>query len=83
MFKRSDDDGTLRIGFVISKKIGGSVLRNKIKRVIKEILRKSDIKILNGLDILFIIRKDIDVFNPGELKKGLENNLVSFLTGQS
>jgi len=72
----------LRIGFIISKKIIGAVLRNKIKRIVKEILRKSDVKVYGNLDVLFIIRKSKDDFNLRELKRWLEDNLVLFLTGK-
>jgi len=66
----------LRIGFIISKRTGGAVLRNKIKRVIKETLIESKIEICGGLDILFKINKDICSINLRELKKRLQDYMV-------
>ena len=71
----------VRIGFGISKKVGGAVTRNKIKRVLKEALRKVDIESYNNLDILVMVRPDIVTANLWEIKKRLENNLILFVTG--
>jgi len=65
---------------VISKKIGGAVIRNKIKRVLKEALRKVDIEISENLDILLIARKEIAAVGFLEIKKMLGNSLAVFLT---
>lgn len=47
-----------RVGFSISKKIGKAVIRNRIKRRLKEIIRlKKNLK--TGYDLIFIARKPI------------------------
>lgn len=43
-----------RLGIVVSKKCGKAVVRNKIKRIIKEFFRCSEYKNL-GLDMLVIV----------------------------
>jgi len=68
------------VGFGISKKIGGAVIRNKIKRVLKEVLRKVDVEISEDLDILLIARKELVIVDFWEIKKILENSLTAFLT---
>ncbi len=68
------------MGFGISKKIGGAVIRNKIKRVLKEVLRKVDVEISEDLDILLIARKELVIVDFWEIKKILENSLTAFLT---
>lgn len=68
------------MGFGISKKIGGAVIRNKIKRVLKEVLRKVDVEISEDLDILLIARKEFVIVDFWEIKKILENSLTAFLT---
>lgn len=45
-----------RFGISISKKVGGSVVRNKIKRQIKEILRLNNDAFIDGYDIIFVVR---------------------------
>ena len=49
-----------RFGYSINKKIGKAVVRNRIRRLLKEIIRK--VKIVPGFDIVFIARsKSVDV----------------------
>ena len=44
-----------RFGFSVSKKVGGAVVRNHIKRLLREILRVLPVK--PGWDIVFIARQ--------------------------
>ncbi|GAH20646.1 unnamed protein product, partial [marine sediment metagenome] len=55
-------------------------IRNKIKRVLKEVLRKVDVEISENLDILLIARKEFVIVDFWEIKKILENSLTTFLT---
>jgi len=73
---------TSRLGFSISKKIGNAVVRNKIRRRLREIIRlKENLK--RGYDIVIIVRKPvvkleylgmerdiIKLFNKADLFKG-------------
>ena len=45
-----------RFGISVSGKVGHAVVRNKIKRRIKEILRLKHDRIEQGYDIIFIVR---------------------------
>lgn len=46
-----------RIGFSISKKVGKSVIRNRIKRIYREAFLYNNIKIRKGYDFIIIARK--------------------------
>jgi ribonuclease P protein component len=43
-----------RYGISVSKKVGNAVVRNRVKRVLREIIRLSPLK--SGWDIIFIAR---------------------------
>lgn len=60
-----------RFGISVSKKVGKAVIRNKIKRRIKDIISKNSIK--NGYDYVIIIRKAILDLNYENMKKELLN----------
>tara|TARA_B100001013_G_C24362647_1_gene344933 strand:+ start:159 stop:506 length:348 start_codon:yes stop_codon:yes gene_type:complete len=46
-----------RLGFIVSKRIGGATVRNKYKRRLKESAKF--ISIIDGMDIVFIARNGI------------------------
>ena len=37
---RGDDDGTMRVGFTVTKKIGNAVVRNRMKRRFRALARE-------------------------------------------
>lgn len=45
-----------RVGFSVGKKIGKAVVRNRVRRLLKEVVRTLSIK--SGWDIVFIARKN-------------------------
>ena len=52
------DNGTdsNRLGITVSKKIGNSVVRSRVKRIIKEAYRLHEQELLSGLDIVIVAR---------------------------
>ncbi|MDI6605090.1 MAG: ribonuclease P protein component [Thermoanaerobacteraceae bacterium] len=48
-----------RVGYSISKKIGKSVIRNHVRRLMNESLRLMDSKLNTGYDMVFIARTKI------------------------
>lgn len=48
-----------RVGITITKKIGNSVVRNQIRRRIKEIYRLNFFRLKDGYDIVFIPKKNV------------------------
>jgi ribonuclease P protein component len=56
-----------RFGFVVSRRIGKAVVRNHIKRLLREIMRQTPVK--PGWDIIFIARVPAAVTGYGDLGK--------------
>jgi ribonuclease P protein component len=52
---------TNRLGVSVSKKIGNSVIRHRMKRLVKESFRLQKDMFNSGLDIVVIVRKGAEV----------------------
>jgi len=62
-----------RFGFSVTKNIGKAVVRNHVKRLLKEICRITPIK--PGWDIVLIARQESITADYNELKRSLEKLL--------
>ncbi|ALV23341.1 hypothetical protein ASO20_01580 [Mycoplasma sp. (ex Biomphalaria glabrata)] len=77
IFYKKNNLDHLRLGLAISKKIiKKAVERNKIKRIIREILRKQDIKI--NYDLVIILSKNFSVKNI--YYKKIEESIIFLLS---
>ena len=66
-----------RVGISVSKKVGKSIVRNTVKRRIRESFRLDvDQKIKSGYDIVFIARVAISDVQYNEINKSM-NHLVN------
>ncbi len=61
-----------RWGIVVSKKIGGAVVRNRIRRQIREICQVLDPFLVGKLDLVIVARRGIQKINYWELLKDVE-----------
>ncbi len=69
VFNRDDKDPS-RFGFIISTKISKkAVIRNRIKRIMAEVIRKNLVNIKNGYDVLFLIKHQAVKIAKIELEK--------------
>lgn len=57
MYIRSNELGKNRLGISVSKKIGNSVVRHRLTRVIREVYRLNKDKLDFGWDIVVIARR--------------------------
>ena len=62
-----------RFGFVVSKRIGKAIIRNKVRRRLREVIRLAPVKA--GWDAVFIARRGAEKANYQQLKQATNNLL--------
>ena len=58
-----------RLGISVSKKVGNSVVRHRVKRLVKECYRLRENMFINGIDIVFLARKGADSLDFSETER--------------
>jgi len=71
-----------RLGISASKKVGNAVVRNKIKRIIKEICRIKRHDIKSGFDIIIVTRSVVGSLSRKDMFQLIENSIGSLFQRQ-
>ena len=58
MYLLRNDQDSIRVGISVSKKVGNSVVRHRVKRLIRESCRLNQYRFEQGCDLVIIARKD-------------------------
>ncbi len=67
IFYRKNEYGHNRLGVSISKKVGKSVVRHRLKRIIKEAFTRLKDKMQNGYDIVVVVRRGAAAVKFGDM----------------
>ncbi len=60
-----------RLGISVSKKVGTAVVRNRMRRLVKEIVRHHERELSPHHDFVFIVRKPALPMDYGDLEKSV------------
>lgn len=74
-YKPQPDVEHFKLGISVSKKIGNAVVRNRMRRVIKEIVRHLSHRIKHQVQIVIIVRKPAVEMEY----KSLENSIIHIM----
>ena len=55
----SKQPGPSRLGVVVSRRVGNAVVRNRAKRLMREVFRRNQAKISGAFDLVLIARSSI------------------------
>lgn len=70
--RRQDEQTVDRLGITVSRKVGGAVVRNRLKRLIREWFRTRQSQGGEGVDLLVIARPAAVALQPSALGSELE-----------
>lgn len=69
LFALPGTEGTSRLGITVTRKFGGAVLRNRIKRKLRDLFRRNLPSLVPPLDVVVNVRSEAATASPRELEE--------------
>ena len=76
VISKANDKGKARLGITVSGKVGNSVVRNRIKRQVREFFRRHRAELPKATDFLIVARSSAATLAGGLIAKELERAMV-------
>ena len=73
LYVKRNDLGYTRVGYSITKKIGNSVVRNRVRRRMKEIYRLKFDLVKDNYDLIFIPKRNVVDISYKELESAMHH----------
>jgi ribonuclease P protein component len=71
---RNGTDGS-RFGLTVSRKVGGAVIRNRVKRWLREAVRHERSSVVGGWDVVIVARPEAAIAGAEMLRSDLSSAL--------
>jgi len=83
LFRRSNSRQCARVGITASRKVGIAVVRNRIKRLIREYYRHHKIDFISGFDYSLVVKKSFSRLSRSAAEDELKAILAKSLRSKS
>jgi ribonuclease P protein component len=81
-FPRAATAGEPRLGISVGRKVGGAVVRNRVKRTLREAFWAQGEQLPEGHDFVVVARPGVEELVEREGAAGLEKSLADLLAGK-